>query len=634
LATGQLTPNGKDAILTARSFAICEGTVRLARDPDAVGHTLAWQDQDMKDTGDSRLSLWQVARRLWRFMGHHRKLYVFGMFLGILDAACQTFLPMVFRTVLNSLQDSPETFMAERFWPMLAAVAALIALFLPVAFFFHVLVSISMARLTREMRVRLYSHVQWLSADFFQRRKVGDVTQRLNNDIDTLSSAGMTMMAPVWGGFVIVWAMAMMIYIDYRLTLLFVVMMTGVTAWARVYLPRIRRMSRQVRDALGDVSATVTEYVGINELVKSFTSESVVSDKVTGYTDRVRRKQEHLALRQFFYGDVTQVLVRFVGPLILLFVGAWMISGGRMRVGDLVAFWGFWVIVSGTVQMLVSSFAHLFAGLASADRVFELFDETPTVQDAPHAVDLNSVRGEINFEAVTFNYPTESDQAVLDEISFSVRAGTRVAIVGPSGAGKSTILQLILRFYDPLGGRVTIDGQDLRGLTQQSIRANTGIVMQESIFFSGTIEENLRFGRADATIDQMRQALDSADMLAFIDSQPSGIQTVLGERGARLSGGQKQRLSIARVFLKDPPIVLFDEATSSLDSLAERQVQQAMARLMKGRTTIVVAHRISTIQSAHSILVVSDGKLCAQGKHEELIGSNPLYRDLYRHQRL
>jgi ABC-type multidrug transport system fused ATPase/permease subunit len=276
----------------------------------------------------------------------------------------------------------------------------------------------------------------------------------------------------------------------------------------------------------------------------------------------------------------------------------------------------------------------IFSGLASADRVFEFFDEQPMIQDGPNCRCLQNVRGELAFENVVFHYPTERDSAVLKDVSFTVPPGRRIAIVGPSGAGKSTMLQLIMRFYDPSAGRVTIDGQDVRELGQASLRAGIGMVMQDSMFFAGTIEENLRLADEDATREQMREALQNANALEFVDAMPAGVHTLIGERGTRLSGGQKQRLSIARVFLKNPPILLFDEATSALDSLAERLVQAAMERLMKGRTTIIVAHRISTIQAADEIMVLQDGKITARGNHAQLLDISSLYRDLCSHQRL
>ena len=591
-------------------------------------------DDRTTDAQRAEMSLLAVLQRLWRFMGRHRPLYMVGLALGIIDSACQTLIPMVFRSVLNGIQAGDEAFGHSGLLLPLVGAVGIAVLFFPAAYFFHLCSALAVVRLTRDMRSRLYFHVQRLSADFFQRRHVGEINQRLNNDIDTLNQAGHQMMSFTWASFMVIWSLAGMLYIDIGLTGIFLLLMAGVTIWTRAYLPRIRRMSRAVRDSLGDTSAAITEYVGLNELIRSYAREDAADAHVDRQTDKVRRKQEHLARWRFLFGDLTQMLLRFVAPFVLLFAGAWMISHGKLKTGDLVAFYAYWLMIGNSINSIINTFQQLFAGLASADRVFEIFDERPLVQDAPDARELTGVRGEIAFEHVSFNYPTETRNPVLRDVSFTIEPGQRLAIVGPSGAGKSTILQLVLRFYDPAAGRVLIDGQDLREMAQRSLRAHIGMVMQESVFFSGTVAENLRLGRADATEQQMRDALAAADLLAFIDEQPDGIHTTLGERGARLSGGQKQRLSIARVFLKNPPILLFDEATSSLDSLAEKQVQAAMERLMAGRTTLIVAHRISTVQNADRILVLRDGKVQATGTHAELAANDPLYRQLCLHQQL
>ncbi len=578
--------------------------------------------------------LWTIARRLWGHMGPHRKLYVIGLALGIVDAICQTMIPMVFREVLNRLQTDSAGFMRDSFWPWLIGGTLLILLFFPAAFFFHTMVGISIARLTRDMRTSLYQHVQRLSADFFHRHKVGEITQRLNNDLDAVNSSLSVMMGLVWSGVLMIWALMLMSWIDWRLAGLFLGLMVAVTIWSRIFLPRLRSMSRDVRDAVGEVSATITEYVGLNDLIKSYASEDAADARIYHRSNTVRKKSEYMLWRQYVYTDVMQVLTRFAAPFALLFVGASLLTRGYLQLGDLVAFWGFWLIMGGAINSIVGTFTAIFAGMAAADRVFDFFDESPMIRPPAQPRTLDAVGGEIVFDHVTFNYPTERDQPVLQDVCLRVAPARRVAIVGPSGAGKSTIFQLLLRFYDPLGGRIMIDGVDLRELHLPWLRSNVGLVMQESVFFSGTIEENLRLGDEDATLEQMRLALVNANALDFIDAMPSGLKTVLGERGVRLSGGQKQRLSIARIFLKNPPILLFDEATSSLDSVSERQVQAAMDRLMAGRTTIIVAHRIATIQNADEILVLQGGKITETGSHDRLLQSSALYNELCTHQQL
>jgi len=398
------------------------------------------------------------------------------------------------------------------------------------------------------------------------------------------------------------------------------------------FLPKIRRMSRLVRDALGEVSATVTEHINIHDLIRSFSKEETVDRKVDSYSYIAQKKQEHLIWRQSGLTDLMQILIVFIAPLLLLFIASRFLIEHDMTNGQLVTFYGYWIMMGGTIRMITHSFPNIFSGLASADRIFDFFDEQALVKDKDNARDMSEAKGKISFESVTFRYPREEDKIVLDNFSMHVQAGKKIGLVGPSGAGKSTILSLIMRFYDPDSGIVRIDDQDLKDYKQKSVRNQLGIVMQESMFFAGTIAENLRLAKDDATKPEMRRALENANAMEFVNEMPDNPETVLGERGVKLSGGQKQRLSIARVFLRDPPILLFDEATSSLDSISEKLVQEAMNRLMAGRTAIIIAHRISTIINADEIFVLENGKIAQTGTHKDLLKNNVLYRELCRQQ--
>jgi ATP-binding cassette, subfamily B, putative efflux pump len=575
-----------------------------------------------------------VMGRIWRHMGRHRTMYVFGLSLGLIDAMCQAATPWILGTVLNQVQQDSAGFMAHRFWPWVIGGAALVVVFFPAAFYFHVLTTRAVARLTRDMRTSLYDHVQGLSADFFHRHKVGEITQRLNNDIDQVNMAAIVVMGLLWQVCMMLISISIMATINLLLTGLFVVLMAGVAVYSRKMLPKLRAMSRHVRDAVGEVSAALTEFIGLNELIKSYIGEPIIHARVRQRNNALRKQTEKMIWKQQIFGDTMQTMTRFFAPLTLLLIGAVLVARGRLLVGSLATFYGYWLISGNSVNFLVGGLTQIFTGLASADRVFDYFDQVPMIQNAPDAKPLVGVRGEIAFRDVVFHYPTEQGMCVLDHVSFTVPSGRRVAIVGPSGAGKSTVLQLIMRFYDPQEGAVTIDGRDIRQVTSATLRSHIGLVMQESVFFAGTIEDNLHLACPSATAEQMMYALESANATEFIHAMPQGLKTVLGERGVRLSGGQKQRLSIARVFLRNPPIVLLDEATSSLDSMAEQQVQAAMERLMQGRTVIIVAHRISTIQDADQILVLQEGHIVATGVHHDLLSAGGLYAQLCSHQQL
>ncbi|MFW5751412.1 MAG: ABC transporter ATP-binding protein [Planctomycetota bacterium] len=584
-----------------------------------------------------RLREWTVVRLL-AHLGDARWLYVIALVFMLLDAACQTAVPLFFRHILNGLQEDPAGFMHRSFTPALIAAGALALVFVPCAYFGHVLATVSSARLVHNLRTRLYVHVQRLSADFHQQRQVGETAARINGDLEQASVALGVGIGMVWAGFTVIYALAMMLWIDPPLSALFLALFAA-GAWATArFMPVVRRMSRQVQDRAGQTGAVVTELLSVQPLLKSFTREEDANARVRAQAGALCRAREHLAWRRFLYNDAMQLFLKFLAPFALLFVGGWMVAEQRMRIGDLVAFWGYWMLLTHAMTMIFNSIANVFIGMAAADRVFEYLDTVPSIADAPDAHPLPPVRGAIAFEDVWFTYPQiaadASDGPVLRGLDLQVAPGTTVALVGPSGAGKSTILQLLLRFYDPDTGCISIDGHDLRCLQQTSLRAHIGVVFQENHFLAGTVADNLRIARPDADDAAIRQALVDANAWNFVAAMSEGVDTLLGERGTRLSGGQKQRLAIARVFLKDPAIMLLDEATSALDASSEALVIEAMRRLLHGRTAIVVAHRIATIRDADRIVIIDGGRAVAAGKHHELREHNALYAAFCERQRV
>jgi subfamily B ATP-binding cassette protein MsbA len=327
------------------------------------------------------------------------------------------------------------------------------------------------------------------------------------------------------------------------------------------------------------------------------------------------------------------VAVGFVvhsAPVLVVWYGVYQILGGRLTVGELTQFLLYLGMFYYPLQRLSDLSVVLANALAAIDRIFEYFDTQPHVLERPDAVPLAECRGDIELAGVAFGY--DPQKPILQDISLHIAAGQTVAVVGPSGAGKSTLANLVPRFYDPLAGRILLDGHDLRDLALAALRAHIGIVNQETILFSGTVHENLLLAKPSATPDEIKAALDAAHALEFVENLPEGLATEIGERGAVLSGGQKQRLAIARAFLKDPRILILDEATSSLDSRAERRIQQALANLLKNRTSIVIAHRLSTILRADLIVVMDAGRIVDSGKHHELLARGGLYTQLYTEQ--
>jgi ABC-type multidrug transport system fused ATPase/permease subunit len=581
----------------------------------------------------SEPSLLEFWRRIRTHLEGHHRIFLFAGAMAAVDATSQALIPLFFRRVLDSLQANPDRFFREELGPAFGLACALAVIFFAAAYFFHAGINVGAARLTCNLQASLHAHVQRLSVDFFQRNRVGEISARLNSDLESINTAMGSVAYALWAAFGLVFGLAALFWIDAPLAGLMTLVLVIVTWATHHFLPVIRRMNREVRDATGEVSAMVTEYVGIHSLIKAYAREDLATGQVRSGTDRVRRSREHLAWRMFAFNDGIQVLTRFVAPFLLLFVGAWRVVHGHMSIGDIVAFWGIWLLLGNQISAVYSSLSQIFSAAASFDRIEEFFAEQPLIRDAADARDVTA-RGRVEFDHVTFRYPGTNEGPVLQDISFTLEPGRKVALVGPSGAGKSTLILLLLRFYDPLSGALRLDGHDLREITQASLRRHIGVVLQESILFSGSIAENLRLAKPDATDAELIAALQAASAWEFIGRLSDGLHTVIGERGARLSGGQKQRLSIARVFLKDPPILLLDEATSALDSVSEQLVQEAMDRLMTGRTTLVVAHRISTVKNADNILVLRSGRVEAQGRHAELLETSPLYRELCSHQNL
>ena len=587
----------------------------------------------------TRIPIRFSCRDINRFLKGSRLLFAAGVALGMMDAAAQCAVPVFFRFVINSIESDAALFVGEQLGWTIGAGIALLVLFLPAAYFFHVFFFVSVMRFCRNLQVELYRHVQRLSVDYFHRFQVGEINARLNGDIETIcGSAGMLSFILVWGPGMIIYSFTMMFIINAKLAWLALVMLVAVsaiTAWA---MPSLKRWNREVRDASGQVSATITEYVGLYGLLKAFSREDHAEQRVSRMSDDLLHSRERLTWLQNLFTDFMQTLTRFVAPLAILFVGAVWISEGNLRTGDLVAFWGYWLQLGGLATGLVMAFSALMATLASLDRVIAFFRESPMVVDSDHPLALGEIQGHLEFRDVGFKYPVygsgEEEGPVLRDIRLSIGAGEKVAIVGPSGAGKTSLLMLAMRFYDPDEGSIILDGIDIREVKQGDLRRRLGMVMQESLFFSGTIRDNLLLAKPEASEVECWAALEAANAAGFVREFPSGLSTELGERGARLSGGQKQRLAIARAFLKNPSVLLLDEPTSALDAKSEQHVKDALNRLLKGRTSIIVAHRLSTVIDSDRIVVMDKGRILAVGNHATLQHECPLYEGLCRAQGL
>jgi ABC-type multidrug transport system fused ATPase/permease subunit len=482
-------------------------------------------------------------------------------------------------------------------------------------------------RALADLRIKLFDHLQRLSLGFYERNRTGATVSRITNDVealDQLVTDGMSSLVQntlVLGGTVVV-----LFLLDWRLalaTLVVLPLMGLATAWFR---SRSNRAYRRVRERLGLVTATLAEDLSGMRVVQSFTREPTSQSTFRGVNERYRESNYETVILNGIYFPAVDILSS-VATAIVLGVGGWLVVEGEMTVGTLLAFTLYLANFFDPVQQLSQLYNTFLSATAALDRITVVLDEEPDIVDAPDARELPTIEGHVRFEHVRFGYGDLPD--VLHDFDLDVPAGTTVALVGHTGAGKSTIAKLLARFYDPRAGRITIDGTDLREVTQESLRRQLGIVPQEGFLFAGSIADNIAFGRPSATREEIEQAAEAVGADGFIAGLPSGFDTEVGERGFKLSLGQRQLVAFARALLADPRILILDEATSSVDIGTERRIDRGLRRLVTGRTAFIIAHRLSTIRRADLIVVLDHGRIVDAGAHDELISRPGPYLELY-----
>jgi len=479
-----------------------------------------------------------------------------------------------------------------------------------------------------DLRRTLFAHIQKLSMDFFSRQKTGWIVSRLTNDIDALSqlvTEGVTSL--VTNSLTFAGAIVFLFVLDWRLALATLSIMPLVVGATLVFRSRSARAYALVRDRIANVSSHLQESISGIRVLKAFRREAADREAL----DRVNADYRDVNMRTVVQSGVYFPFVEFmsaVGTVIVLWYGGWLVSGAALEIGVLVAFIGYLASFFDPLQQLSQLYNTFQASMAAVQKIFAVLDTEPDMLDADHAVPLPDVAGDLELRGVTFGY--DAGTAVVHDVSFAVPAGRTVALVGATGAGKSTLVKLLARFYDPQEGAVLIDGHDLRDVTTRSLREQLAVVPQEAFLFSGSVLANIRFARPSADPDEVKRVARIVGAHDFITALPDGYETEVQEGGGGLSTGQRQLISFARALLADPKVLILDEATSSVDAESERRIERAMDVLFSGRTSVIVAHRLSTVRYADEILVVDTGRIVERGTHDELLATGGRYAELYR----
>lgn len=563
-------------------------------------------------------------RKILKYARPYTKSLVFAFLCLTLTSLINLLLPLIVRNMINAVIVLKDSKVLDSLAWDLIIVIGLQATF---AVTHNYIFGFVGHRMTTDFRIEFFSHIQSLSLRFFQERRVGEILSRMSNDITVIENALVTIpVALLRQSITLLGAMTIILYLNWKLTGLILLILPPLMVFARVFGRRLKMFSEKLQDNVAQAVVVLEEVISSIKIVKSFTREPYERNR---FQDKIEtafeRAVDKLKVSSFFGPFILGLT--FLVSAILIWYGGYQVMRGTTTPGELAAFFLYALIIAGPIGTFVRLYTQVQEASGAIRRVYEILDTQPIILNPENPVPLGDLTGRIRFENVSFGYRDTAE--VIHDVSFDVLPGQTVALVGPSGAGKSTLIKLLFRFFDPSLGTISLDGHDIRTLDRESFLSQIALVPQETLLFGGTVRENILYGKLDATDGELKEAAQKANAHEFILNMEKGYDTIVGEKGAKLSGGERQRIAIARAILKDPEILVLDEATSSLDNRSESLIQDALETLMANRTTFIIAHRLSTIHKADQIIVLDKGSIVEVGQHEELMDHKGLYYDLY-----
>jgi len=564
-------------------------------------------------------------RKILKYARPYTKSLVFAFICLTLTSLVNLVLPLIVRNMINAVVVLKDSQILDGLAWDLFFIIILQAVF---AVTHNYVFGFVGHRMTTDFRIEFFSHIQSLSLRFFQERRVGEILSRMNNDISVIQNALISIpVALLRQSITLIGAMAIILYLNWKLTGLILLILPPLMIFARVFGKRLRLFSENLQDQVAKAVVVLEEVASSIKIVKSFTRENYERERFKKEIETAfERAVDKLKISSFFGPFILGLT--FMVSAVLIWYGGYQVMSGVTTPGELAAFFLYALIVAGPIGTFVRLYTQIQEASGAIRRVYEILDTAPAIDNPENPIFLENIKGRIQFENVSFGYRQEFE--ILHNISFDVRPGQTVALVGPSGAGKSTVIKLLHRFFDASQGSIRLDEHDIRSLDRKSFLNQIALVPQETLLFGGTVKENILYGKLDATDQELEDAAKKANAHDFILDLENGYKTIVGEKGAKLSGGERQRIAIARAILKNPKILVLDEATSSLDNCSEALIQEAVEKLMEGRTTFIVAHRLSTIHKADQIIVLEKGRIVETGQHEELMDNKNLYYNLYK----